>query len=632
MPKKDLVQTYKERVKDAERRLGEWRREALESYEYVAGHQLSDDEKALLAEESRPEIVFNRTEPIISSVTGHQINNQHQVKYLPRREGTAKHNEIYSEAARWVDDESDSLDEISTAFWDMLVCGMGFTETRMDYDEDPEGKIYGAERVPPLEMGWDVSARKTNLADARFVYRFKWWDRDDAEVRWPEIKDIEAKGDDIITEDLYSEPEHDASMAWLYENDTSEWYDEQRNQVKIIQYQYWELETVYLVGDPQKRQLIEMDEERFKKIEKRLNGLGIRWVRQLRKKYRQAFFLGEHILEDGECPCPHSFTLRAMTGKRDEKKKYFYGLVRPMKDPQSWSNKFFSEIENIMTSNRTGGAFVEESALIDPRKAEEEWNDPNPLIMVADGAISKGAIMERQPIHYPTGIDRMMDVALTAIPQVTGINPELLGLTGRDQPGILEQTRRRAGMTILASLFNSLRRYNKERGRVLLYFITEYITDGRLIRITTEGGEEQYVPLTRQDEDDFVKYDVVVADAPHSPNQKEETFMALAQIMPMVIQMGVPVPPEVLDFLPVPQDLITKWKQLLQQRTQMSPEQRARIQAELRETNAKAYKDETAAVLNQVKAMVEQVSAELDAKLEPFKAFMEQLNNTNKSQ
>ena len=153
-----------------------------------------------------------------------------------------------------------------------------------------------------------------------------------------------------------------------------------------------------------------------------------------------------------------------------------------------------------------------------------------------------------------------------AIPQVTGVNTELLGLADRQQPGILEIQRKKAGMTILTRLFENLRSYRRTRGRVLLYFIEEYIADGRLIRITGEDGIEQYVPLMK--DPDTKKYDIIVDEAPNSPNQKEETFAVLSQVMPQIQAAGLPMPPEILDYVPLPSTLTEKWKKMLEAQKQ----------------------------------------------------------------
>jgi hypothetical protein len=54
----------------------------------------------------------------------------------------------------------------ATPFRDLVVCGTGWTETRLDYEDNPEGDPK-VDRVDPLEMVWDGGAKKRNLVANR---------------------------------------------------------------------------------------------------------------------------------------------------------------------------------------------------------------------------------------------------------------------------------------------------------------------------------------------------------------------------------------------------------------------------------------------------------------------------------
>jgi hypothetical protein len=77
-----------------------------------------------------------------------------------------KKNELLTSAAKWFRPQCDAEDEESDAFGDLVLCGMGWTETRLDYEDNPEGDPK-VDRTDPLEMVWDSGAKKRNLVDGR---------------------------------------------------------------------------------------------------------------------------------------------------------------------------------------------------------------------------------------------------------------------------------------------------------------------------------------------------------------------------------------------------------------------------------------------------------------------------------
>ena len=169
-----------------------------------------------------------------------------------------------------------------------------------------------------------------------------------------------------------------------------------------------------------------------------------------------------------------------------------------------------------------------------------------------------------------------------------------------------------------------LRRYGKARGRVLLYYIQEYISDGRLIKIMGEDGTEQYVELLKQQTADSVNFDVIVDEAPTSPNSKQETFAILMEIIPLALNAGLPIPPELLDFMPLPSKLTEKWKEMLSNMKE-NPEQEKFMKAmqdlELALKKADVKETETKALVNEAKSKLDEAKTKLtaaEAKVVPY--------------
>lgn len=558
-----LLRKLKSWESTAKTHWSEWRDEARQNYDFVAGNQWSADDRSKLLEEMRAPIVFNRTGPMVDAVIGAEILNRQEVRYLPRELGDVQVNEIISAAAEWARESCDAEDEESDAFYDTVVSGMGWTETRMDYEIDPEG-MPRIDRVDPLEMWGDPNAKKRNLADARFVLRARHMAKDELPQAWKgKIVDGDQDADlDDPTTSINSSGDDYADG----DDDDGKRDGRRKGHVFIKHFQWWELEDGYKMADPETGQVATLDADKYRAVVEMFlrNGLQPPETAKIKvRQYYQAFLCGPHLLEPkAKIPC-NRFTLNCITGKRDRNAGTWYGIVRAMRDPQMWANKWLSQILHILNTSAKGGLMYEAGSLKDPRKALEEWAKPDGAIEVERGSLANGAIQERKAANYPAGLDKLMEFAINSMPQVTGINLELLGLVQKEQAGVLEAQRKQAGYAILAVFFDSLRRYRKMQGRVLLHFIQQYMSDGRLVRIMGQNGNEQYVPLVRQK--DTATYDVVVDEAPMSANHKEAVWGMMVQMLPILGKQPMPaeVWGEFLRYSPLPSALSTKISQAL---------------------------------------------------------------------
>jgi hypothetical protein len=593
--------------KQARQHWSTWRTESRRAYDFVAGNQWSQDDKAALLDQMRQPIVFNRTGPMVDAVLGAEILNRQEVRFVPREIGDVQVNEVISAANDWARDLCDAEDEESDAFSDVIVCGMGWTETRMDYEIDPEGTIR-IDRIDPFEMWSDPSARKRNLADRQFCYRGRYRNRSDLPKEW-KTKILSSGADGAEADAMMSRGQTGAGDD--YENGDPEVSGEDQNKGKvwIKHFQWWELEEAFKISDEQSGQSATMEPEEYKQIVAQFIQVGMQpppAVKLKVRKYYQAFVSGDVLLEPkSPIPC-NQFTFNCITGKRDRNQGTWYGIVRAMMDPQMWANKWLSQILHILNTSSKGGVLHEEGAFVNERKALEDWGKPDSFIGVKRGQLA--GIQEREAKAYPQGLDRLLEFAVGSMPQVTGINLELLGLVQKEQAGVLEAQRKQAGYAILAVFFDSLRRYRKMQGRIMLHFIQEYISDGRLIRIAgAESGAEQYVPLVKQG--DTASYDVIVDEAPMSANQKEAVWGMMTQMLPILTKQPVPMQvwQEFLRYSPLPSSVSAKIGKALAEAGQPDPAQeqiqQAGQQLALRKEAATAAKDETQAVLNQARAV-----------------------------
>jgi len=647
----DLLNQARAHWNEAFSHWSKWRTQAKEDYSFVDNDQWDSTDKAKMIGEMRPVVQFNRIQTVVKAVAGSEVSNRQEVKYFPREEGDARVSELMTSTAMWVRDGCDAEDEESDAFVDMVICGLGCTETHLDYTRNLDGDIV-IDRVDPMEMYPDPNATKRNLDDKRYVFRVKDYPRSEFKYYWPDAQIPSASA-----RDTWGAGPGDGAKQSDYREEYYEGGDSPMpsivSKVRVAEYQWCEYETVYRVADPS-GQIVPLDEKRFKVYRKQrddeisaaeqarkdmekqwkaaaatmkgaMPGIetmraedvmqlpqvpealqeGRDYVKQRRKVVKQAFFAGSTVLQEGYAPVREYFTYNFITGSRDRNENTWYGIVRVMKDPQRWANKFFSSILHIINNSAKGGVLVERNAVADPKKFQEDWANPTKVKVVEN----LNGVREQQMSTYPNGLADLMQYAISSIRDVSGVNLELLGLADRQQAGYLEAQRKQAGMTVLATMFDALRRYRKEQGRVLLKMINEYIADGRLVRVVGDEGA-QYVPLMKQD--GVLEYDVIVDEAPSSPNNKEKVWGIIQAMMPTIMAMPAAgqIMLEILPYTPLPESLVTKLKEMAQSQVDPNAIQAQQQAQQLEQQGVEAEIANTQADTAKKQAEAQKIAAE----------------------
>ena len=564
-----------------------WHKEARLAFDFRAGEQWPEEDRKYMEDaQKRACLVFNIVDPVIDIVTGSEITNRQEVRYVPRQIGAAPVNELLTEAARWFRDQCYAEHEESNAFADAATCGMGWTETRLDYTENPNGdpKIT---RIDPMEMVWDASAKQANLFDARRVFRVqRQVPLNHAKDRWPSGADHQPLMDDSEWDAAWAGELADEETPYEVhypgeplKHETTDGRAERT--VTVVQVQWFETQHFYRALTMGRLMELTAAQHRTLSLRAAMMGQDYRAVEQTRKVFYQAF-VGARVLEITKMAAPSgalskNFTLQVITGKWDRNNKQFYGLVKAMQSPQTWANKWLSTAVEIMARNAKGGLMLEEGAVVDQNEFEEDWAKPGTNSYFRPGALTGGKVTPKPAANFPTDFMQMTNFAIQAIPRVTGINVEMMGLSGSNptspndpRTASQEYQRRQSATIVLAGLFDSLRRYRRVSGHLLLYFIVEFLSDGRLIRIV--GTDlDQYVPLIK--DPNVIQYDVIVDDAPSAPSQKELVWNSMVQMLPML--QGINPPPQVmltlLDYSPLPASLVAKIKSAVQQAQQNAP-------------------------------------------------------------
>lgn len=557
-----------------------WREEAKTAFQFVAGDQWDDDTKRILESQKRPASTFNTIGAMIKSVAGYEVANRQEPRFIQRKMGAAGVSEIATAGARYFRDGTDAEHHESAAFRDAAICGLGATETYIDYDDNEDGD-YRKRHISVFEVIPDNAARDVNLLDAKRISRVRTMRVSDAVDMFPDIDraDLAAVWAD---DDKPADPLRDERPD-PYESGEDEYPD--TRDICIVETQWYAFEPYMRFVDPFSGQQRRLPKDQFDDLVQKLLAAGMRAPRatqQRRKVYYRAF-LGKKVLGVTGTPIQKYFTIGFITGERDEIKGTYYGIVKGLLDPQRWTNKLFSTTMHILNTNAKGGIMAELDAFENTRKAAEDWAKPDSIVWTRPGALSGPngpKIVPKPQGQINPAFFQLMEFAMSMGPRVTGLNSEFLGMQQQDQAGVLEYQRKQSSVTILATIFDNLKRYRIQDGRYTLRLMQEYLSDDRIVRIVGEEGE-RFLPFTR--DATAGEYEVIVDDAPTSPNMKEQQWATIQSMLPMLQPIVGNNPEAIAELMkdaPLAESRKAKLAEILQRKDPQKEAEAQQLQAE----------------------------------------------------
>ena len=148
----------------------------------------------------------------------------------------------------------------------------------------------------------------------------------------------------------------------------------------------------------------------------------------------------------------------------------------------------------------------------------------------------------------------------------------------------------------------------------MLKMMQLYLPPDQLVRIVGEDGEAKYVPLALSD--DAQEYDVIVDEAPSSPNQKERVFAILTQFQGVLGEASPEIIAELVKYSPLPASLSEKIVKILMTPPQPDPMAEkaaqvgmAQMEQSVRKTASEATKNEAQAQQSDAEAAKELTEA-----------------------
>ena len=602
-------QAFLDSLKEGRSEHSKWEKEARVWYQFFSLKQWDDKDVASLREEGRPALAFDRTRPIVQAILGSQVTQRYQATFLPRRADVSQPDGAISESATEVGryhQARGNFEQIETlAFQDCLVTGVGALEMLVEFDNDPDGEIK-LKRKPVGSVLWDPTSIEPNMLDRGWHISSSWVDRKEAASLYGgEAAEAILRSSSESEESSSQRIQQTIPAYSIFSEGDTPVYDKSRDRVHLYERQCFErtymtrvlsvdaenpdavLQAIQSGGPlPKLDAMFEKSgsEAKIQDLQARIDAINVQMTGSLmgpieppiviknfpsriyyRSIHTQEELIYEEVMKNG-------FTILFLTcfeDWSDEKCRRFFGVVKPMMDPQQYANKFLSQAVHLFTSNPKGALLYDPTLFENVAKAAQEWARATGMIPTRPGALASGQKLYEQLQSNVSlnNVDQLLAYAMNAVPASVGISEssflgtsgDIRRVSGEAVNSLLQQQQKTQVLP-----FDSLRLYRKEMGRLLLSYMEQYMSDELAIRILGDPNDPFIAAL--KDGSLTEEYDVVVEESPISPNEKQQIINDLVEsnFLSQLMTAGIPIPPELANFFKIPSKAAAQFKQSLE--------------------------------------------------------------------
>lgn len=591
MADEDLVKQIRKWLKEAAEGRAAIALKRREEWKQLAGDQWAKTDADIMDLQKRPRLTLNLLLTIMAAVEGEERTNRQELTTYGEGQEDDPASYGLNRLLKWVMHQCGGEFALSDFFRAGAAVGEGWICPEVDFFEDPEGKICLV-FIDEDECFPDPLDTSPTGSKSRYFNRGRMFEEDEIEARWPgklqelkdssDISDPGSETDGRGFRDIYLTP-NDVKTPKIFDSKTKQWF--------VVETWWPQIEPGWVVVNEQTGLLEEKTEDEFATMKQQrqdaqrahlqaivagqppmqqvpdpTTGQPVMQAkpfpptiqatqRQIRCLY-QAFTCSDVLLDKRKCPVtglkrqPY-VPFRALF---DKIKKEWFGILRPLLDPQKQHNVEQSAIVQWTQQ-------MPKNAWIGPKGSfhnKQEWQEKiaQPGAMLEYNA-QRGKPEAVQPPALPR---HMVDMAFSRpqmMREISGVNTEMTGQRQGQDAGVVMEMRRKAATTVLAPIFDNYRRSKIEVGRILLAYIQTYIKVGRKIRVLGQD-DNHYVEMTEQM--GLLRYDITVDETNSTVNDRIATLNILQTTLPTLMKAGMAAPPEFVDLLPCPPHVRAAWK------------------------------------------------------------------------
>lgn len=600
---REIISWWKESLD----RHSERRERAKRCHQMVDGDQWEKVDQEKAKAQRRPALTFDLLSAMLAAVEGQERNNRQDMRYygVGKEDDQSAHN--WTKLLKWVIELNGGDYELSQQFREMLITGEGWITPVVDYLDDPEGAVM-LEFIDGDEVFDDPLSKKPMGTDARWRLRVKMLTEDEGEALFPgkfktaihasanengTIRETDGKGypDIYLTSGPEGPKRYDArdqtwaviqafwwqiEDAWHCLNDETGLIDElteEEYQAKKEERRQQQIQAITLVSSGQARILPDdpQQAEQMLAQNEQMQMMGmpviplipmpkpLQATKRPTKRIYEAFVVYDHVLE--VAPIREKlkmFPIVPMRGTYRKTKMDFTGIIERVIDVQRQHNVEQSTIVQLIQ-------LMPKQSWMGPKGTfhnKSEWES---------GVAQPGKMLEYdarrgkpEPIRPPDVPRHLVDMAFTrpqSMREISGVNIELTGIRQGSDAGVVMEQRAKAAQTVLAPLFDNARRTRKMLGKVVLAFMQTHLSPSRQIRILGPDSKAEVVEVTP----DMLqgRYDFAVDETESTINDRVATLNIMQTTLPQMMKAGVPIPPGIVDLMPMEPKLRQEWKRMI---------------------------------------------------------------------
>lgn len=556
-----LLRTYtltdlQEFVREAQEIHSVWRQEAWVESASRDGAQWSQEDYDKAVNAGIDPLTINRLFPTIEFLVGTQIVNRYDMITKGRTQHDTDMGQTMTEGIRYIHDQCEGDFLISGAHRDALTPGLGWL--MVNHNNDPRKETIRLAKRDWKEMWWDPYASPwLDVENCRYVFQQRYTDVENLIYDYPD------KAGEL--------EEYTANREGQLKNPYSSiWYDEaqqvedfrqmyggrwnRRRRVRPVEIWYPLPEEGYWATFPN-GDAMELDPDKIPPNELfQICSQAQAVVKTNVRKMYTTVFLDNIMLKQGPTPFNHDeYPYVPFVGYTD-RYGFPFGALRQLMGQQTEINKRRSMMMALVQKRRV---IATANAADKPDELQKLYLEANKIdgFMVLKNDTTKFEIVEGTEKNMMNAQVMMYHESEREIDQIGGVNQEMKGNRGQALSGIAQEKRIEQGSTIIAPLFNNLRRSLRRLGALEIPEIQGQWKGPKILRITDRmTGSEKFVALNEVTRDKVTgaiviknnvtqgKFDMVVSEAPATDTVRESN-------MNLLIEWAKKSPPEMIPYI-----------------------------------------------------------------------------------